>query len=117
MSYFYGPDANACTANRSVSTVPLQSLFWMNSDFIQENATAFAARLAELEAKPDKRIELAFQLALNRAPHASEVAEAMSYLEDYAAQKTDGGAAVGMSRAWTSFCRVLYASNEFIYVQ
>jgi hypothetical protein len=117
MANFNGPDTNVCTANRSVSTVPLQSLFWMNSDFIQENAAAFAARLARLEAEPDKRIELAYQLALNRAPHESEVATAMNYLEDYAAKITDEGAAVGMSRAWTSFCRVLYASNEFIYIQ
>ncbi|PHR95997.1 MAG: hypothetical protein COA78_29270 [Blastopirellula sp.] len=117
MANFNGPDTNVCTANRSVSTVPLQSLFWMNSDFIQENSAAFAARLERLEAEPDKRIKLAYQLALNRAPQESEVAEAMNYLKDYAAKITDEGEAVGMTRAWTSFCRVLYASNEFIYVQ
>ena len=89
----------------------------MNSDFIQENAAAFAARLAQLEAEPDERIKLAYQLALNRAPHEKEVAAAMNYLEQYAAKITDEGAAVGMERAWTSFCRVLFASNEFIYVQ
>jgi hypothetical protein len=41
----------------------------------------------------------------------------MKYVENYAAKATDEGAAVGMDRAWTSFCRVLFASNEFIYVQ
>jgi hypothetical protein len=117
MANFNGPDTNVCTANRSVSTVPLQSLFWMNSDFIQENAAAFAARLARLEAEPEERIRLAYQLALNRPPQGNEVTEAMNYLEDYAAKIADEGAAVGMERAWTSFCRVLYASNEFIYVQ
>jgi hypothetical protein len=117
MSNFNGPDTNVCTANRSVSTVPLQSLFWMNSDFIQENAAAFAARLAQLEADSDMRIELAYQLALNRAPLESEVAAATDYLEEYAAKITDEDAARGMARAWTSFCRVLYASNEFIYIQ
>jgi hypothetical protein len=117
MSNFNGPDANVCTANRSVSTVPLQSLFWMNSDFIQENAAAFAARLTRLEAEPEKRIKLAYQLALNRAPEGNEVADALNYFEDYAAKIADEGAAVSRERAWTSFCRILYASNEFIYVQ
>jgi len=117
MSDFNGPDPNVCTANRSVSTVPLQSLYWMNSDFIQENAAAFAARLARLESEPEKRIKLAYQLALNRPPQGNEVAEMMNYLEDYAAKIIDEEAAVGMERAWTSFCRILYASNEFIYVQ
>ena len=117
MAIFNGPDTNVCTANRAISTVPLQSLFWMNSDFIQENAAAFAARLEQLESDPDKRIRLAYQLALNRPPHGNEVAEAMNYLKDYAAKITDEGEAVGMTRAWTSLCRVLYASNEFIYVQ
>jgi hypothetical protein len=117
MANFNGPDTNECTANRSVSTVPLQSLFWMNSDFIQENAAAFAARLAQLEAESDKRIQLAYELALNRAADEIEVDAARHYLEEFAAKVTDEGAAVGMERAWTSFCRVLYASNEFIYIQ
>ena len=54
---------------------------------------------------------------MNRPPQGNEVAEMMNYLEDYAAKIIDEEAAVGMERAWTSFCRILYASNEFIYVQ
>lgn len=114
MANFNGPDTNVCTANRSVSTVPLQSLFWMNSDFIQENATAFAARLAKLESNESKRIELAYRLALNRAPSEGELAAGLDYLQKYAAKITDQA---GNERAWTSYCRVIYASNEFIYVQ
>jgi hypothetical protein len=116
MATFNGPDTNVCTANRSVSTVPLQSLFWMNSGFVQENAEAFADRLTRLEGERGKRIELAYRLALNRAPSAEDLADAEAYLDRYAAKISDSGSNEAERRAWTSFCKVIYASNEFVYV-
>ena len=43
LGLFDGPDTNTTTDVRSTSTVPLQALFLMNSEFMRDTAAAFAA--------------------------------------------------------------------------
>ncbi len=52
LGLFDGPDTNTTTDVRSTSTVPLQALFLMNSDFIRDTAGAFARRLCHEAAEP-----------------------------------------------------------------
>ena len=57
-------------------------------------------------------MERAYIRLLNRKPAANEVDAALSYLQSYKskyAQQDD-------LKAWQSFCHILLASNEFIYV-
>jgi hypothetical protein len=68
---------------RSVSTLPTQALFLMNSDFVLRQARRAAARLLE---DPDTlsdrdRLEKAYVLALGRPPTDDEREAAMEHLE------------------------------------
>ena len=114
---FNGPDPNECTARRAVSTVPLQSLYWMNSDFMRDNARSFATQLIASSKTADERIVQAFELAFARPPTRDELTGMRTYVTDYLQRlKDDGKPEEHELRAWTSFGRILLAANEFIYV-
>ena len=117
MATFDGPDTNECTGIRRISTVPLQSLYWMNSDFIQENSQSMAQRLLAACQEAGDRISLAYQLALSRPPTETEKGELTRYLHDYR-EELDGNLDPKERelRTWTSLCHILMASNEFIYI-
>jgi hypothetical protein len=114
MATFDGPDTNECAANRKVSTVPLQSLFWMNSDFIQTNAQSFAEKVLANGNDTEKRIAFAFETAFARSPEEDEVSELTDFISSY--EREIPNDPNKESRAWTSLCRVLLASNEFVYI-
>jgi len=117
MATFDGPDTNECAADRKVSTVPLQSLFWMNSDFIQDNAQSLAKRIISESKETDTRVKFAYRATLSRLPTKIEVEEFGQYLTDYNKQLDE--TIFGEERelkSWTSLCRILLASNEFIYI-
>jgi hypothetical protein len=112
-------DAPALAANcsvRTTSTVPLQALALLNSEFARARAGAFARRLAR-EAGPDadKRLALAFRLAWGREAHGVERAAAARFLAAQRALYTRGKD--GEQWVWTDFCQMVLASNAFLYVE
>ncbi len=117
METFNGPDPNECTGKRTVSTVPLQSLFWMNSNFLEENARSLAARMNKHSDDAAKKIELGYELAYARKPSAEETRALADYVTAHA-KRIPGEVAPKEreTRAWTSLCRILLSGNEFIYV-
>ena len=56
LGLFDGPDTNTTTDVRSTSTVPLQALFLMNSEFMRDTAGEFAVRLCHDAHDPQARI-------------------------------------------------------------
>ncbi|MGE3313791.1 MAG: PSD1 and planctomycete cytochrome C domain-containing protein [Planctomycetaceae bacterium] len=115
---FDGPDTNASVEARTVSTVPLQALFLMNSDFIAESSDAFAARLLKSSSDPRERITTAFQLAYNRAPEEKEIERGLTYLRDYEKEleQTSGNNAKRELASWSSYARTLLTANEFRFI-
>jgi hypothetical protein len=102
---FDAPDRGQSTASRRVSTVPMQALFMMNSDFAKEKAARFATRIQREAKEPHQRVQRAYQLALGRPASDLEATDALDHIK-----------AVGEEAGWTSFCRSLFACNEFIYI-
>ncbi|MEZ6073936.1 MAG: PSD1 and planctomycete cytochrome C domain-containing protein [Pirellulales bacterium] len=104
-----------CT-RRDSTTVPLQSLALLNSDFVRRRAVALSSRLARDVGDDDgARIEHAYQLALARPPRDAELAASRAFLAEHPlaySQRDDAAAA-----AWVDFCQMLLASNAFIYVE
>ena len=96
---FDGDRAVVSCARRRVSTVPLQPLYLLNSQFMQLNAKAFAARLPKGMA--DTQIRSAFQLALARDPAPEEFGPAKKLYDQHGLE---------------SLCLVLFNLNEFLYV-
>jgi len=129
---FDAPAREECVAERPRSNTPQQSLVLLNDPTYVEAARAFATRLMQEQAAgPDKRLNLAFQLALSRAPTAGETAALTAYLEGqlqrYAADQEAAKKliAIGESSppekipvielaAWTSVTRVILNLHETI---
>jgi hypothetical protein len=101
---------------RTPSTVPLQALALLNSDFALARARALASRL-DREARRDagRRIELACRLAWGREPAESESVAAQRFLKSQ--QALYAGEKDAEQRAWTDFCQMVLAGNAFLYVE
>ena len=98
------PDAITSCPVRPVSTHALQALSLFNSDFMQEQAQAFAARL-EKECGKSKRgceVKTAWKLALARPPSPAE--------QKLTSKFFSGGGSL------PEMCLALLNRNEFVYV-
>jgi len=115
LQLFDAPSIVTTCGKRSPSTVPLQSLALLNSEFTRARGKAFAVRLARAAGDDTvKRLDLAFRLVCGRPPLADELAECKTFLGKQAAvfaKEKDAGI-----RAWTDLCQMLLASNAFLYV-
>jgi hypothetical protein len=103
------PDANVTADKRSVTTVPQQQLFAMNSEFMVNQAIALAARLDRLATTDIGRVQAAYRLAYNREPDERERDLALRFLER-PAQPDDK-----LTRL-QQYAQAILASNEFLYV-
>lgn len=107
------PDASAVQTAREATNVPSQSLFLLNSRFVDYYSREMAKRI--LETYPGRstlddyknRIEFAYELTLSRKPTDEERKLAESLLE-----KLNNNPLI----AWTSLSRSLIATAEFRYV-
>jgi hypothetical protein len=106
LALFDGADTNASTGSRFSTIVPTQALYFLNDGFVHHQAKALAVRL---QALPDDaaRLDRATRLLYGRAPTATEKAIAARFLSESAASKPE---------AWAGWLRVLFASNEFVYL-
>lgn len=141
MSTFDAANPNACTAKRPETTVPQQTLFALNSDFIQDRAARLAQLTKELnlpkaEARATELIRRVFgreptKLELERIAEfvqKSTPATVASNLADNTladnsaadgASAADTNAPVGAvdaESAWVQLAHALLASNEFVFL-
>ena len=116
MSTFDTANPNACTAKRPETTVPQQTLFALNSDFIQDRAARLATLTKQMNlATDEERIVAMVRKALCRTPSQSEIEQAAKFLSD-ANQPAADGAAVDPERNWILLAHALLASNEFTFL-
>jgi len=104
-----------CT-RRSTSTMPLQSLSLLNSEFAVARGRDLAERLRR-EAGPDDaaRVGRGFLLALGRGPDDDERRIALDFL--FAQRRQYAADPDGEVRAWSDFGQSLFAMNAFLYVE
>jgi hypothetical protein len=81
LQLFDFPSPNISAEKRFTTTVPLQRLFLMNSDFVSVEAEEFAKRVA---GEPDNRsrIRKVYQLAYGREPNEQEIKLGLDYLHE-----------------------------------
>ncbi|MEQ9410146.1 MAG: PSD1 and planctomycete cytochrome C domain-containing protein [Fuerstiella sp.] len=115
---FDGADRNASTAVRDSSVTTVQSLYFLNDEFVHARAEKFAARLLSERSDEKARLVRAFELTLSRPPTADEQSSALAWFAELQQQLADSGTAGDQREiaAWTSFARVLFRLNEFLYV-
>ena len=96
-----GADASQLTPKRSESVTAPQALALLNNEFVLVHANAFAAWLEKQSSDADRRIGLACERVWGRPPTADE----RKLLAAYAAK-----------HGLPNVCRVLFNSNEFLFV-
>jgi mono/diheme cytochrome c family protein len=94
-------DPSLLTPKRNTTLTALQALSLLNNQFMVRQAEHFAARLSAAAADVDQQIALAYQLSFGRDPTADE----RRLVRDYVSKN-------GLA----SLCRVLFNSNEFLFV-
>ena len=116
MSTFDTANPNACTAKRPETTVPQQTLFALNSDFIQDRAARLATLAKQMNLAADEdRIVAMVRKALCRTPSPAEIQQAAKFLSD-ASQPAADGAVADPERNWILLAHALLASNEFTFL-
>ena len=106
------------TGKRATTTVAPQALFLLNGQFVLNQAGAWSERLLGHVPNDADRVRVAYLQAYGRPASADEVAAAQAYVEKYT-EKLEAKEPDEQKRkhaAWTSFCQILLASNEFVYV-
>jgi hypothetical protein len=101
-SLFDLPAASVTCEQRVVTNVPLQKLFFLNSDHVAKRSQAVAKRIRN--DNPDLGIQTAYSVLLQRAPTENERRLGREFLR---AAGADG---------WEQYAKVLLSSNEFAYV-
>lgn len=102
LAVFDFTDPSVVLGARETTIVPPQALYLMNGGFVAEQAAIMAKRVMTTNGF-EARFNLACRLAYGRDPFADEIAAAKKLDRDDLA-------------TWTSICRALFASADFLFL-
>lgn len=96
------PDPSSSTPRRSATVTPLQALSLLNHSFSLRMADQFASRLAsEAGDSVDRQVQLAYRLLYAREASAEELRFSADFVQ---------------RRGLPAFCRAMWSSSEFLFV-
>jgi hypothetical protein len=99
LGLFDFPIPQGTSEQRMETNVPLQRLFFMNSDFVMSQAKALASRFES--STPVPQIDRIYQVVYQRAPSLEEQKLAVEFLKD---------------ATMAQYLQVLLSSNEFGFI-
>ena len=112
------PDPSVPAGQRPTTVVPTQALLMLNGGLVDRAAEAFAKSLLAAPGDDPARVVEAYRRAFGRAPTTAELDRVATYLtRSEAAADPTLAPAERRLRAWRGLCRVLLASNEFVFVE
>ena len=94
-------DPSLLTPKRNTTTTALQALAMLNDPFVIRHAEHLAHRLARMEQKLPKQVESAYRTAFGRSATKEETRAATLYVGKH---------------GLPNFCRLLFNSNEFMFI-
>jgi len=110
MAMFDAPDSIASCSRRQVSTVALQPLFMLNSQFMDRRAQALAKKIREdVGTDQGAQVKQAFLRVLGRSPNQDEQEQSLALFEQ-------GSASESETRRLSMLCHALMNLNEFMYI-
>jgi hypothetical protein len=112
------PDPNITSERRTVTTIPLQQLFVLNSDFMVRQAKVLAARVATVSNDDAGRIQEAYRVLFGRLPTDEESQIGREFLSDSepGSNSADPAAPKSALSRWEQYTQVLLGANEFTFV-
>ncbi len=112
-------DPSVLSGDRTHTTVAPQALFMMNSDFIMQHTKDFANEIIH-EAHLDEpaKVNRIYERIFSRPATVMEKKQAINYINQYRLdlKPLKISEEEKKRRTWQSLCRVLIASNEFLFV-
>ncbi len=119
-STFDMADPNTCVAKRPHTTVPQQTLFVLNSSFVNEQARELAEHdQVRSAANDEQRVVVLYRRVLSRSPSDQEIRLVLNYVRRLAGASRSNGEqpeqSVGVD-AWQDVAQVLLSSNEFVFL-
>jgi len=107
MRTFDFAEPSMIVGRRSVTTVPSQALFLLNSKFMLKQSTALAEKiLADSSLTSRERVGRIYRQVLNRTPSKTEESRALEFIE----------ACNDEANAWAGLCQAVFGSAEFRYL-
>jgi hypothetical protein len=106
------PDPNLTADRRTITTVPLQQLFVLNSEFMVKQAKSLAGRITADDTDEPTRIHRAFAILYGRAPTEAEIQLGVEFLTGAA----DSPGKTKTLTRWERYAQVLLGANEFLFV-
>jgi hypothetical protein len=103
LALFDFPNPNNTSEQRMATNVPLQRLFFMNSELVAQESKSLARRL-DGEGGDRARIRRAYRLLFDRAPSAEETKLGIQFLRE-------------SKGSWPQYAQVLLSSNELSFVE
>jgi hypothetical protein len=101
VDFLDGADASTLTPKRNESVTAPQALALMNNEFMLVHSRAFAAKLEKQSDNRDRQITLACEAIWGRRPTQEELTSFTAFAAKH-----------GLA----NLCRVLFNSNEFLYL-
>jgi Protein of unknown function (DUF1553)/Protein of unknown function (DUF1549)/Planctomycete cytochrome C len=112
---FDAPEPIQSIGERSVTTVPTQSLAFLNSPFVLEAAGKIADRIADKSGKiTEETIHRAYMTVLSRRPTPTERQRLHAFFRRQA--ESYGQTPEARNLAFIDCCQILLCLNEFIFV-
>ncbi len=112
LTAFDFPDTDSSCEDRFITTQPGQALAMLDSEFLNEQASKLAARVA-IEAGPELRARVArvIRLAFERPATEEEIADGLSLLNRLTTERGKKP-----TEALTYWCLTVLNLNEFVYL-
>jgi hypothetical protein len=102
LDVFDCPDPSTTTPRRMATTTPLQALANWNNQFVLRMSDRWAERLTrDAGREPAAQIVRAYELAYGRSPTSAELERNQPFVS---------------AHGLAAFCRVIFNSSEFLYV-
>jgi hypothetical protein len=112
LSAFDSADTDFSCPARFTTTQATQALMLLNSDMMNDEAKAFAARLKkEAGDSPESRVKLALRLALSRDPNRDEITRGLKFMQTLKTKHK-----VTDEIALNQFALLILNLNEFVYL-
>lgn len=118
LALFDSADPNISVADRLPTITPTQTLYLMNSPFVQKQAESFASRLLTEFSDDESRLRFAFVASTSRQPNEESLRESIDFLNRYKKRLSETGTSENKIEmvAWTAFAKIILTNNSTLYV-
>jgi hypothetical protein len=115
MEVFDFAESSMVIGVRETSNTPDQGLYFLNNQFVIQQADKMATRLIKEESQIKDQIKLAFLLAFGRRANSTELRAAESFYRNFETSRSRFGPSSNVQKL-SALCQGILASAEFRFV-